>query len=112
MLVIENFYKLRNRPLNKRNFYVDSIKEIFDITPDGKGLFKRVNEKYAISITNRKYSITITLNREAKGREYNWDYALQSSTGHKIYINKEDISNIDKFINKLRLVALNKFVNY
>ncbi len=109
MLVIENFYKLRNRPLNKRNFYVESINERFDL--DGK-LLTQSNHRYVIGITNRVYAIQITLHREAIGREGNWDYKLQSSTGHKIYINKEDISNIDKFINKLRLVALNKFVNY
>ncbi len=107
MLIIENKERLLHKPLGKRNFYVDGIKEIFDITPDGKGLFKRVNERYVISISNRKYAITITLDREAKGFERNWDYKLQSSTGVYIHLTTNEIRNIDKFIDKLRYVALN-----
>ncbi len=107
MLTIQNKERLLHKPLGKRNFYVDSIKEIFDITPDGKGLFKRVNERYVISISNRKYVITITLDREAKGFEHNWDYKLQSSTGVYIHLNTNEIRNMDIFIDKLRYVALN-----
>ena len=107
MLIIENKERLLGKTLGKRNFYVDSIKEIFDITPDGKGLFKRLNERYAISISNRKYAITITLDREAKGFDGNYDYKLQSSTGVYVYLNTNEISNMDKFIDRLRYVALN-----
>ena len=107
MLIIENKERLLGKTLGKRNFYVDSIKEIFDITPDGKGLFKRVNERYVISISNRKYAITITLNREAEGTNVlKYDYKLHSSNGNILYIHISDIRNIDVFIDKLRFVAL------
>jgi hypothetical protein len=36
-------------------------------------------------------------------------YTLHSSTGHKLYLLKGEINNIDVFIDKLRLVALSKF---
>jgi hypothetical protein len=108
MLTIENIKRIEQKTLGKKNFYVESIKEIYDIEPNlATGLFKRENERYAISITNRKYAITITLNREAEGTNVlKYDYKLHSSNGNILYIHISDIRNIDVFIDKLRFVAL------
>jgi hypothetical protein len=106
MLTINNLNKLNNKTLGKRNFYVEKIEEQFSINAN---TLTACEHQYKITITNRKYAITITLDREiAMGFEGNWEYKLYSSTGHKIYIQKEDISNMDKFIDKLRFVALSK----
>ncbi len=100
MLTITNLNKLNNKTLGKKNFYVESVKEGFDI--DGT-LTHKTNHKYYFTITNRKYAITITLNRD----EWNTNtYKLQSSTGNTLYITLLDIRNMDIFIDKLRLVAL------
>ncbi len=111
MITIENKERLLHKPLGKRNFYVESIKEIYDIEPNGNGLFKRENERYVINITNRKYSLTITLDREGKGFVANDSlqaYKLKSSNGNILYLIKDDIRNMDKFIDRLRLVGLGK----
>jgi hypothetical protein len=69
---------------------------------DNKNLLA-VEHQYKFEITNRKYGITIILNRD----EWNTNtYKLQSSTGHVLYITLLDIRNMDIFIDKLRLVAL------
>ena len=36
-------------------------------------------------------------------------YTLHSTTGHKLYLLKGEISNIDTFVEKLTLVALSNF---
>ena len=105
MLTIQNIHKLKNRPLNKRNFYVESINERFDM--DGK-LLTQTNHRYIIGITDRTYAIQITLYRNSAELHNQNVYTLHSSTGHKLYITKSDITNMDKFIDKLRLVALSK----
>lgn len=109
MLTIKNKEKLRYRSVGKLNFYVDRMKEIFDLEPDGMGGFKRINDKYEISITNRTYAISITLDRHAAGFQGNYDYKLHSSTGHALYVNKNEISNIDTFIERLALVSMSNF---
>jgi hypothetical protein len=100
MLTIKNLNKLNNKGLGKKNFYVARIEEQFSI--DNINLLA-VEHQYKFEITNRKYGITIILNRD----EWNTNtYKLQSSTGHVLYITLLDIRNMDKFLDKLRLVAL------
>ena len=102
MLTIQNATKILYKTLGKKNFYVASVEDniIYDsITFDKKA-------QYIFELTNRKYAVTVTLDRDEMGFEGNYDYKLHSSTGHVLYINLLDIRNMDKFIDKLRLVAL------
>jgi hypothetical protein len=92
-----------NKTLGKKNFYVASISEQFSM--DNTNLLA-IEHQYKFVITNRKYAITITLDRNPGVFEGNYDYCLQSSTGHRFFINKSDIENMDIFIDKLRYVAL------
>ena len=99
MLTIQNTHKIQQKTLGKKNFYVVRVEEV--ITYDAQ-TFEN-NAKYIFELSNRKYAITVTLNREV------WNtntYKLQSSTGHVLYITLLDIRNMDIFIDKLRLVAL------
>jgi len=105
MLTINNLNKLNNKPLGKRNFYVEKIEEQFSID---NITYTACNYEYKITITNRQYAITITLDRQTYGFATNYDYKLTSSTGNVLYLTKNDISNMDIFIDKLRLVALSK----
>lgn len=101
MLTIKNINKLNNKTLGKRNFYVARVEEQFSI--DGH-TYTAVEHQYKFELSNRKYAITIVLNRN----EWNTNtYKLQSSTGNTLYITLLDIRNMDKFIDKLRLVAFN-----
>jgi hypothetical protein len=112
MLTIRNKENLRYKPVGKLNFYVDRMKDIFDLEPDGSGGFKPVNHKYQIDITNRTYTITITLERTASHTIHNDThryYKLHSSTGNILYLEQSDIRNIDTFINKLNEVSMAKF---
>jgi hypothetical protein len=105
MLTIKNLNKLNNKTLGKKNFYVERIEEQFSID---NITYSASEYQYKITITNRKYAITITLNREpAQYNALGTYFTLHSSTGHKLYISKDEISNMDIFIDKLRLVAFN-----
>ncbi len=105
MLTIKNLNKLNNKTLGKKNFYVERVEEQFSI--DGH-TYTAVEHQYKFELSNRKYAITVTLNREpAQHNTLGTYFTLHSSTGHKLYISKEEISNMDIFIDKLRLVALN-----
>ncbi len=100
MLTIKNINKLNNKTLGKKNFYVARVEEQFSI--DGH-TYSAVEHQYKFELSNRKYAITIVLNRN----EWNTNtYKLQSSTGNTLYITLLDIRNMDIFIDKLRLVAL------
>ena len=103
MLTIQNINKILHKTLGKKNFYVARVEQKFDM--DG-AMFTTKNHKYIFELSNRKYAITVTLDRDEMGFEGNYDYKLHSSTGHVLYINLLDIRNMDKFIDKLRLVAL------
>ena len=103
MLTIENINKILYKTLGKKNFYVARVEQKFDM--DG-AMFTTKNHKYIFELSNRQYAITVTLDRDEMGFEGNYDYKLHSSTGHVLYINLLDIRNMDKFIDKLRLVAL------
>jgi hypothetical protein len=100
MLTITNLHKIVNKTLGKKNFYVARVEEDFDVTP------MTIERKYKFELSNRKYAVTVTLDRDEMGFEGNYDYKLHSSNGHVLYINLLDIRNMDKFIDKLRLVAL------
>ena len=100
MLTIQNLNKLNNKTLGKKNFYVARVEEDFDATQ------MIIEHKYRFELSNRQYAITVTLDRDEMGFEGNYDYKLHSSNGHVLYINLLDIRNMDKFIDKLRLVAL------
>jgi hypothetical protein len=103
MLTIQNINKILHKTLGKKNFYVARVEERFDLDSTK---FSTKNHKYIFELTNRKYAITVTLDRQVYGFANNYDYKLSSSTWHILYLNKKDISNMDIFIDKLRLVAL------
>ena len=103
MLTIQNTHKIQQKTLGKKNFYVVRVEETFDLD---NGKFSTKNHKYIFELTNRQYAITIILDRtgcEINGMDV---YVLRSSTGHKLYLIKNEIRNMDIFIDKLRLVAL------
>ena len=103
MLTIENIGKLRNKNLGKKNFYVASIENVCSI--DNRTLIP-YEHAYKFTLTNRKCAVSVILDREMESGAVGSFYKLHSSTGHKIYLHKADINNIDKFIDRLRLVAL------
>jgi hypothetical protein len=101
MLTIRNLHKIIHKTLGKKNFYVARVEEDFDATQ------MIIEHKYRFELSNRKYAITVTLEREpAQKNELGIYFKLHSSTGHIYYITEKEISNIDIFIDKLRYVAL------
>jgi hypothetical protein len=104
MLTIKNLNKLNNKTLGKKNFYVARIEEQFNIDNIN---YTASEYQYKFELSNRKYAITVTLNREpVQKNELGGYFKLHSSTGHIYYITQKEISNIDIFIDKLRYVAL------
>ncbi len=104
MLTIQNLNKLNHKTLGKKNFYVARIEEQFSID---NVAYNASEYQYKFELSNRQYAITVILNREpAQYNALGTYFTLHSSTGHKLYISKNEISNMDIFIDKLRLVAL------
>ena len=103
MLTIKNLNKLNHKTLGKKNFYVARVEQKFDFGHTGYNL--TANNKYVFELSNRKYAITVTLDRGPKQFVVS-HYKLTSSTGKVLYITGKEISNIDIFIDKLRFVAL------
>ena len=103
MLTIENYKRITYRQLDKKNFYVERISEIFDIDPVTA---KLSNHRYRIEITNRKYAMNVFLDRLAVGNEQK-NYYLHAVSGNPQWLTIGEIKNIDKFLDKIRLVALN-----
>ena len=103
MLTIYNLNRIQQKTLGKKNFYVDRIIEIFDIDPITA---KLSNHRYRIELTNRKYAINVFLDRIPVMNEQNY-YRLYATVGIPIYLTIGEIRNIDKFLDKIRLVALN-----
>ena len=103
MLTIYNLNRIQQKTLGKKNFYVDRIIEIFDIDPITA---KLSNHRYRIEITNRKYAMAVFLDRMPVINEQNY-YRLYAIVGIPIYLTIGEIRNIDKFLDKIRLVALN-----
>ena len=102
MLTIQNTNKILHKTLGKKNFYVARIEEQFSM--DNTNLLA-VEHQYKFELFNRKYAITVTLDRGPKQFVVS-HYKLTSSTGKVLYITGKEISNIDIFIDKLRFVAL------
>ena len=105
MLTIENIYKLVNKTLDKKNFYVEKITEMPDIY---EPITFNLVGRYLIEITNRKYAINIILYRNPttlKGIDGEC-YKL-SSRGNDLFLKLTEIKNKDIFLDKLRFVALN-----
>jgi hypothetical protein len=100
MLTIKNLNKLNNIELGKKNFYVARIEE--QVSIDNISLTASEHQ-YKFELSNMKYAITVTLNRNEWNRN---TYKLNSSTGNILYITLLDIRNMDTFIDKLRFVAL------
>jgi len=103
MLTIKNLNKLNNIELGKKNFYVARIEEQFSI--DNISLTASQHQ-YKFELSNRKYAITVTLDRSNPKLFVVPHYKLTSSTGKVLYITGKQISNIDIFIDQLRFVAL------
>lgn len=105
MLTIQNVNKILHKGLGKKNFYVARVEEQFSIDNVN---YAPSEYQYKFELSNMKYAITVTLDRTpAQYNALGTYFTLHSSTGHKLYISKNEISNMDIFIDKLRLVALN-----
>ena len=99
MLTIQNTNKILHKTLGKKNFYVARVEEKFNIG----GRLK--NHKYIFELSNRQYAITVTLDRTPVMNEQNY-YRLYAIVGIPIYLTIGEIKNMDKFLDKIRLVAL------
>jgi hypothetical protein len=99
MLTIQNTNKILHKTLGKKNFYVARVEEDNNVTQ------MTIERNYIFELSNRKYAITVTLDRGPKQFVVS-HYKLTSSTGNVLYITGKEISNIDIFIDKLRFVAL------
>ena len=101
MLTIENYKRIVYRQLDKKNFYVEKITE--SLVNDASSTLK--GGQYKIEITNRKYAINVFLDRTPVMNEENY-YRLYATAGIPIYLTIDEIRNKDKFLDKIRLVAL------
>jgi hypothetical protein len=100
MLTIENINKIVNKPLGKKNFYVDSITETILKCPI-TGLMN--HPAYMIGITNRKFTATIELDREATNSK---GYRLIGISGKHEYLSINQIKNIDIVLDKIRYIGI------
>lgn len=99
MITIENINKILQKPLGKKNFYVAHVDTAIPIM--NPYTFQRT-ERYIFELSNRKYAISVTLERETMDKTYK----LMSSNGNVLYISQKDIRNMDIFLDKLRFVSL------
>lgn len=102
MLTIHNLDRIKQKTLGKKNFYVESIIEIFDYDPVTA---KLSNHRYRIEITNRKYALAVYLDRMAVGNVHK-NYYLHAVSGSPQWLTIGEIKNMDKFLDKIRLVGL------
>ena len=102
MLTIQNTNKILHKTLGKKNFYVARVEQKFDM--DG-AMFTTKNHKYIFELSNRQYAITVTLDRTPVMNEQNY-YRLYAIVGIPIYLTIGEIKNMDKFLDKIRLVGL------
>jgi hypothetical protein len=101
MLTIENIDKIVNKTLGKKNFYVESITERILKCPI-TGVAN--TPAYMIGITNRKFSVTIELDREVS--RGGWGYRLIGISGKHEYLSLKQIQNIDIVLDKIRYVGI------
>ena len=104
MLTIHNLNRITYRQLDKKNFYVERIIEIYDIDPVTA---KLSNYRYRIEITNREYAMAVFLDRTPVMNEQNYYRLYDSGRGIPIYLTIGEIKNMYLFLDKIRLVALN-----
>ena len=103
MLTIHNLDRIKQKTLGKKNFYVESIIEIFDIDPVTA---KLSNHRYRIELTNREYAMNVFLDRTPVINEQNYYRLYDAGNGIPIYLTIGEIRNMDKFLDKIRLVGL------
>lgn len=103
MLTIQNKERLHYNQLDKKNFYVERISEIFDVDTT-TGILS--NHRYKIELTNRKYAINVFLDRVPVVNEQTY-YRLYATIGIPIWLTIGEIKNRDKFLDKIRLVGIN-----
>ncbi len=90
MLTIKNEYKIRNKTLDKKNFYV------FDVLTEP--------EQYTFEITNRDYTIKVFLKRK---EFHNGHYELICDyTKQTTMLLKSQIQNIDILLDKIRFIGI------
>lgn len=104
MLTIQNTNKILHKTLGKKNFYVERVEQKFDFGHTGYNL--TANNKYVFEITNREYAMAVFLDRTPVINEQNY-YRLYAIVGIPIYLTIGEIKNMDKLLDKIRLVALN-----
>jgi hypothetical protein len=91
MLTIENINKIFNKPLGKKNFYVNSM-DIVD------------TYWYIIEITNRKMITNIYLKRTPMPNGY---YEMDCQyTNKAVTMNRAQLENLDVFLDKIRFVGI------
>ena len=105
MLTIENIQKIVNKKLGKKNFYVKKVEQAFDYAHTGYNL--TANHKYIFELSNSKYAMAVFLDRTPVINEQNYYRLYDAGNGIPIWLTIGEIRNIDKFLDKIRLVALN-----
>ena len=99
MITIENINRIEQKPLGKKNFYVARAEMC---NPILNPVTFQKEERYIFELSNRKYAITVILDRD----ECAGTYRLRSTNGNVVYLTKKSIRNMDIFLDKLRYVAL------
>ena len=103
MLTIKNLNKLNQKTLGKKNFYVARIEERFDAYATN---MLAINHKYIFELSNRKYAITVILDRTPVVNEQNYYKLYVAGSSIPMYLTIGEIKNMDKFLDKIRLVGL------
>lgn len=102
MLTIQNYNKLKGKPIGDNGWYVGSVSDMLLYDPM---TFKTRAEQYQIRITNNTKNEAITLRRmEAGGMGIGKYYKLQGAN-NILFVDKNDIMDIDKFCNCLLKVS-------
>jgi hypothetical protein len=105
MLTIENINKILHKTLGKKNFYVERVEQKFDFGHTGYNL--TTNNKYVFEISNYEFAMAVFLDRTPVELHNENCYRLyDAGNGLPIYLTIGEIKNMDKFLDKIRLVAL------
>lgn len=103
MLTIENINKILHKTLGKKNFYVARVEQSTKIV--NPYTFQMEN-RYIFELSNRKYAITVFLDRTPVANEENYYRLYAAGNGLPMYLTIGEIKNIDKFLDKIRLVGI------